>query len=68
MQNLNIDFIKLEQGIKNLITQAQLPITVVESILKNTLYEIKEQKQQYLIQLQQELTQKQEESLQAEEE
>lgn len=68
MQNLNIDFIQLEQGIKNLISQSKLPIMVVESILKNTLHEIQEQKQQYLIQLQQELTQKQEESLQAEEE
>lgn len=67
MQNLNINFIQLEQGIKNLIVQSQLPITVVDSILKNISYEIQEQKQQYLIQLNQELKQ-QEENLQNEEE
>lgn len=65
--NININFIQLEQGIKNLISQSQLPIMVVDSILKNISYEIQEQKQQYLIQLNQELNQ-QEENLQNEEE
>lgn len=62
MQNLNLNFIQLEQGIKNLIAQSQLPITVVDSILKNISYEITEQKQNYLIQLKQQLNQKQETS------
>ena len=65
--NININFIQLEQGIKNLISQSQLPIMVVDSILKNISYEIQEQKQQYLIQFNQELNQ-QEENLQNEEE
>ena len=34
MNNINLNFIQLEQGIKNLIAQSQLHITVVDSILE----------------------------------
>lgn len=59
MQNININFVQLEQGIKNLISQSQLPVMVVDSILKNISHEVEEQKQNYLIQLQQQLSQEQ---------
>lgn len=65
MQNINLNFIQLEQRIKNLIAQSQLPVTVVEAILKNITHEVTEQKQSYLIQLQQQLNQ-QEDNLQEE--
>ena len=52
MHNLNLNFIQLEQGIKNLISQSQLPIMVVDSILKNISHDIEVQKQSYLVHLQ----------------
>lgn len=55
MQDFNINFIQLEQGIKNLIVQSELSILVVDSILKNISYDIQEQKQRYLIQLNNEI-------------
>ena len=55
MHNLNLNFINLEQGIKNLISQSQLPIMVVDSILKNISHEIEEQKQNYLTHLQEQM-------------
>lgn len=62
MSNINVNFIQLEQGIKNLIAQSQLPVTVVEAILKNITHEVTEQKQSYLIQLQQQLNQQEDDS------
>lgn len=57
MHNINLNFIQLEQGIKNLIAQSQLPIMVVDSILKNISYEIEEQKQNYLVHLNKQIMQ-----------
>lgn len=57
MQNINLNFIQLERGIKNLISQSQLPIMVVDSILKNISYEIEEQKQNYLVHLNEQIIQ-----------
>ena len=55
MNNINIKIINFEQNLKNLIAQSELPITVVQLILKNTQYEVETQKQEYLMRLKMEM-------------
>ena len=51
MDNINLNILYFEQNLQNLISQSQLPVSVVELVLKDTLNKIGIQKQLYLNQL-----------------